>query len=119
MDSGRNLQGQSPFLLNLGINYDNPDSGWRGGLFYNVQGRTLQAVGNADIPDVFTLPYHSLNMNFSKAFGKDRKSNLTLKFTNILDDDRESVFESFGAEDQVYSRWSPGQEISLSYSYKF
>jgi len=116
---GRTLQGQSPFLLNIGINYDNSDSGWKSGLFYNVQGRTLQAVGNADIPDIFSLPFHSLNMNFSKAFGKNRKSNLTLKFTNILNDDRESVFESFGAEDQIYSRWSPGQEISLNYSYKF
>jgi len=116
---GRTLQGQSPFLLNLGLNYDNQESGWKGGLFYNVQGKTLQVVGNADIPDVFTLPFHSLNLNISKSFGEDKKSSLSLKFSNILNDDRESVFESFGAEDQLYSKWSPGQEISLGYSYKF
>lgn len=115
----RTLQGQSPFLINFGLNYANNDNGWRGGVFYNSQGKTLQIVGAGDIPDVFTLPFHSLNFNVSKAFGEDKNSTISLKFNNILNDERESVYESFGAQDRIYSQWSPGQEISLGYSYQF
>ncbi len=119
LEDGRQLQGQSPFIVNVGVNYNNPENGWQGGVFYNAQGKTLQIVGNGDIPDVFTLPFHSINLNIGKSFGKDRNSNLTLKLENLLNDDRESVYQSFGADDRLYSKWSPGQEISLSYSYKF
>ena len=119
LEDGRTLQGQSPFLLNFGLNYNGQNNGWQGGVFYNVQGRTLQIVGNGNIPDVFTLPFHSLNFNIGKTFGEKRNSSISLKFSNLLDDDIESVYESFGSEDRVYSRWSPGQEISLGYTYKF
>ncbi len=119
LDSNRTLQGQSPFLINFGINYRHPDNGFTGGIFYNTQGRTLQIVGNGDIPDVFTLPFHSIHLNFGKTFGEKKNSSLKLKFSNLFNDDRESVYESFGAEDETYSKWSPGQEISLHYSYTF
>jgi Outer membrane receptor proteins, mostly Fe transport len=38
----RTLQGQAPFLINIGINYSNEDLGLQTGLFYNVQGKTLK-----------------------------------------------------------------------------
>lgn len=119
LDDNRQLQGQSPLLINFGIDYDNNENGWQGGLFYNVQGETLEIVGNGDIPDVFTQPFHNLRLNISKEFGKDRNSKLSLKFENILNDDIESVYKSFGAEDRIYSLRYPGQAISLGYSYRF
>jgi len=118
LGDSRQLQGQSPLLVNFSLNYDNDDSGWQAGLFYNVQGKTLEIVGNADIPDVYTKPFHNLRLNFSKAFGKNQRNKLTLKFSNILNDDLESVYQSFRAKDQIYSLRSPGQEISLGYSLK-
>jgi len=42
-----------------------------------------------------------------------------LRFSNLLDDDIESVYKSFRAEDKVFARRSPGQAISLSYSLQF
>ena len=45
LDDTRPLQGQSPYLVNFGIDYTN-DNGWNAGLFYNVQGKTLQIVGS-------------------------------------------------------------------------
>ena len=119
LDDYRQLQGQSPYLLNVGFNYNLEDSGWNGGLFYNSQGKTLQIVGAGDVADVYTLPFHSLKLNVSKAFGEKKNSKLTLKFENILDDDIESVYQSFEAKDRTYSKWNPGQEISLSYSINF
>ena len=76
-------------------------------------------VGNGDIPDVYTLPFHNLKFNLSKEFGKDNSSKISLKFENILNDKFESVYQSFGAQDQIFSSRYPGQAISLGYSYQF
>ncbi len=119
LDDTRQLQGQSPYLINVGLNYDNEDTGWQGGLFYNTQGKTLQIVGAGDVADVYTLPFHNVKLNISKTLGENKNSTISLQFENLLDDDVESVYQSFGAEDQIYSKWNPGQEISLSYSIRF
>ncbi len=119
LPDNRQLQGQSPFLLNVGFSYENSDSGWQGGLTYNVQGKTLEIVGNGDIPDVFTLPFHNLKFNLSKELGKEKNSKVSLRFENILNDKIESVYQSFGAEDRLFSSRYPGQAISLGYSYQF
>jgi hypothetical protein len=115
----RQLQGQSPLLINFGLNYDNPANGWQAGLFYNVQGETLEIVGNGDIPDVFTQPFHNLRLNVSKAFGKDQQNKISLRFSNILNDEIESFYKSFRATDRIFSSRYPGQAISLSYSLQF
>lgn len=119
LPNGRQLQGQSPLLLNIGFNYDNDENGWQGGLTYNIQGKTLEIVGNGDIPDVFTLPFHNLKFNLSKELGEEKNSKISLRFDNILNDKIESVYQSFGAEDQLFSSRYPGQAISLGYSYQF
>lgn len=119
LPDGRQLQGQSPLLLNIGFNYDNSENGWQGGLNYNIQGKTLEIVGNGDIPDVFTLPFHNLKFNLSKELGKEKNSKISLRFENILNDKIESVYQSFGATDQLFSSRYPGQAISLGYSYQF
>ncbi len=119
LDDTRQLQGQSPYLINAGFSYDSEENGWQGGLFYNVQGKTLQIVGAGDVADVYTLPFHNVKFNLSKTFGESKNSTLSLSFDNILDDDVESVYQSFGAEDQLFSKWNPGQSISLGYSLNF
>ena len=34
-------------------------------VFYNVQGPTLYFVGNVDRPDVYTVPFHSVNLSIN------------------------------------------------------
>ncbi len=118
LNSKRELQGQSPFLINAGLNYDN-DSGWQIGLVYNSQGETLQVVGTGDVPDVYTIPFHSFNFNAIKSFGKDRRSSINFRVKNILNDDLESNYQAYKAQDQIFSKISPGRAFSLGYSYKF
>ncbi|WP_081210577.1 TonB-dependent receptor [Salegentibacter sediminis] len=118
-DGTRQLQGQSPFLINAGLDYTDPERGWQAGIFYNTQGKTLELVGLGTVPDVYTMPFHSLNFNLNKSFGEEKNSTISLKISNILGDDIESKFQSFGAEDQIFSLRTPGTPISLSYSYKF
>lgn len=119
LEDTRELQGQSPYLINVGLNYGNEENGWQAGLFYNVQGETLEVVGTGDVPDVYTMPFHSLNFNMSKSFGKNSSSNINFGIKNILDDDAESHYQSYRAEDQIFTKITPGRGFTLGYAYKF
>jgi len=115
----REMQGQSPYLVNFGLNYANEDNGWQTSLFYNVQGKTLQVVGTGDVPDAYTIPFNSLDFILNKSFGKEMNSNISFSVKNLLDSQREVRYQSFGAEDQIFSSFSPGRGISLGYTYNF
>ena len=115
----REMQGQSPYLLNFGMNYANDDNGWQTSLYYNVQGKTLQVVGTGDVPDAYTIPFNSLDLIVNKSFGKDLNSTVNLSVKNLLDSDREVRYQSFGAQDQIFSSFSPCIGISLGYSHRF
>jgi hypothetical protein len=115
----RQMQGQSPFLVNFGLNYTNADKGWQTNLYYNVQGKTLQVVGTGDVPDAYTIPFQSLDFIVNKDFGKDFNSTINLSVKNLLDSDREVRYQSFGAEDQIFSKFSPGIGISIGYRHRF
>jgi hypothetical protein len=119
IDRERNLQGQAPFLLNFGLDYNNAEIGLQTGLFFNVQGETLEVVGIGLVPDVYTQPFESLNFTLNKSFGEKRSSSIDVKVSNILGSDRESVYKSFNTQNKIYSLRSPGTEFSLGYSYKF
>jgi len=115
----RNLQGQSPYLINVGINYSDLDKGLETGLFYNVQGKSIQVVGIGAIPDVYTMPFNSLNFTLSKSMGKEKKSNISIKLENLLNENVESHYQSYKAVDQVFLKKHIGTSISVGYSFKF
>ena len=115
----RDLQGQSPFLINSNIEFLNEETGFQYGLFYNVQGRTLEVVGTGIVPDVYTVPFHSLNFNLKKFLDNDGKSSISIKAKNILNSKKESVYESFNISDEIWTSRIQGTEISIGYSLKF
>jgi hypothetical protein len=115
----RTLQGQAPFLVNSGLNYSNPKKGIQTGLFYNIQGKTLEIVGTGFLPDVYTMPFNSLNFNFNKELGEEKKSSINFRINNILNDLKESKFESFNTEDLNFSLRNQGRLFSFGYNYKF
>ena len=115
----RDLQGQSPYLINIGLDYSDDEKGFRAGMFYNVQGETLEVVGTGIVPDVYTQPFNSLNFTLNKTFGSDGRSAIDLKVSNVFGDERESVYQSFRAKDQIFSLREPGTNFSIGYSYSF
>ncbi|MCF8224221.1 MAG: TonB-dependent receptor [Bacteroidales bacterium] len=121
VEEKRVMAGQAPYIINAGASYNGGKKGfWKGfeaGLFYNVQGTTLQYVGIADRPDIFMLPFHSLNFTTSKKFGKDQRAKISFKITNLLDDKKESVFRSFNPTDQYFTKLEPGITFSAKFSY--
>jgi outer membrane receptor protein involved in Fe transport len=121
IDEYRDMAGQSPFIINAGLSYNGAEEGfWKGfeaGLYYNVQGRTLQYVGIVDRPDIYARPFHSLNFNSSKSLGKEQRMQLGLKIENLLDSKKESVFISYEAADQYFTRLNQGITFQLRFSY--
>ncbi|WP_372757006.1 TonB-dependent receptor domain-containing protein [Mariniflexile sp.] len=119
IEDTRALQGQSPFLINTGLSYENPSIGLESAVSFNVQGKTLEVVGFGKNPDVFVQPFNSLNLNFSKTIGESKNSTISLKVDNILDEKRQSLYESFGAEKVPFSLRQPGTSFSIGYSMSF
>lgn len=88
-------------------------------MFYNVQGKTLEVVGLAQNPDVYVQPFHSLNFNMSKKLGASQRSVISLNVENLLNQDREQLYESYGAAMRPFQFRSPGRRFSLGYSLSF
>ena len=119
IDDSRELQGQSPYLINLGLVYNLFEKNIEIGSYYNVQGKTLEVVGIGNLPDVYTLPFHNLSLNISKSFGKNLDQSLTFKAENLLNSKRESEYDYYNIETSPFSIYNPGQSFSLGYSIKF
>jgi len=119
ISSTRPMAGQAPYLLNANINYSLDENGLNFNLAYNVQGETLSVVGSSSVPDVYTIPFHSLSFNTFKTFGVNRRSKVAVGINNILNNKREQVYKGYKAKDQVYATYNPGTKFSLKYSYLF
>ena len=115
----RQMAGQSPCVVNVGLLYNNMDKGIDAGLFYNVKGETLEIVSSGLYPDVYLNPFNSLNFSINKRLGADNKTSIDFKVSNILNARMERVFVSYNAENQVFNSYSPGVSFSLGLSHKF
>lgn len=118
VQNSRVMAGQAPYVVNAGFSYLNPENKFEYGVYYNVQGPTLLFVGFGNRADVFSVPFHSLNLSLGKSFGKEDRMRLSLKASNLLNDEREQVFRGFKAEDQIFTRLRPQRVISLGFSMK-
>ncbi|WP_227625332.1 TonB-dependent receptor domain-containing protein [Geofilum rubicundum] len=115
----RAMAGQSPYVINGGLVYGDPETGLDAGLFYNVKGPTLLIVGTGILPDVYQAPLHSLNLSINKKFGEEKRTSVDFKVSNILGQEELSYFESYKAANQTEERRSPGRSFSIGLSHKF
>ncbi|MCI5080857.1 MAG: TonB-dependent receptor [Saprospiraceae bacterium] len=119
IENTRDMAGQAPYVINAGLTYGDSETGLDIGLFYNVKGETLTIVGSGLYPDIYFQPFHSLNFSINKRLGEDKNTAIDFKVSNILNDKRESFFQSFNADDQIFSRLSPGITFGIGFSHKF
>lgn len=118
INNTREMAGQAPYLINVGLSYENSEQAFDGGFFYNVNGSTLTVVGGGLFPDVYSEPFHSLNFNLNKALGKARKATLTFNVSNILNDLKENFYQGYNAERQYYTRFNPGTSFKVGLRYQ-
>lgn len=119
VEEKRDMAGQAPYIVNTGISYNNFSNGWEAGIFYNVQGPTLNFVGFGNRTDTYTVPFHALNFNLNKTFGADGRVQANVGVENLLNDKREVVFRSHETQDQIFTRLAPGTKVKFGFSYSF
>jgi outer membrane receptor protein involved in Fe transport len=66
----RALAGQSPYVINAGVDYSAEKTGTRARVLYNVSGPRIAQVGALGLPDVFEEPRHQLDITAAQKVGK-------------------------------------------------
>jgi outer membrane receptor for ferrienterochelin and colicin len=70
-DSVRVMQGQSPFIVNAGLYYQNDELDLTITSQYNIIGERIVFVGDQDNPHTWELPRNSLDFTLIKGIGKN------------------------------------------------
>ena len=78
----RPLAFQSPYVVNLAVDYTNQAHGVDLRVLYNVYGPRITIVGSNSLPDTYEMPRHSLDLSASKKFAEHLE--LKLQAQNIL-----------------------------------
>ena len=68
--SKRPMQGQSPYIINCGLQYQNDKIGLQVNALYNVIGKRIVFVGDINTPDVYEMPHNLLDITFSQKIWK-------------------------------------------------
>lgn len=66
----RPLFGQSPYIINTILSYDNDSIGMNAAIAYNVQGPKLFLVTKGGVPDIYQQPMPALDFTISKSLGE-------------------------------------------------
>lgn len=118
----RPLQGQSPYIVNVGLNYNNTKSGLQVNLLYNVIGRRIFAAGFEGYPDIYEMPRNVLDITFSKEIGKRWvvKGGVTdiLNQTNVLLQNGNGDKKFDRKNDQLIQTYRPGRMLQFGFSYR-
>lgn len=119
----RPLQGQSPYIINMGLYYNDEKSGLSLNGAFNVFGPRIFSVGDKLFPSWWELPRQSLDFQISKKWGTGRFES-KLNFQNLLNtpyriyQDNNSDNE-VKAEEAVIQKYKVGTQISLGLNWKF
>lgn len=124
----RPLQGQSPYIFNAGLFWQDEEKGWQVNVLYNVFGNRIFAVGDqsgagvAGNPTIFERPRNVIDLSITKKLGKSIE--IKLGISDLLnqpvrffqDFNNNKTFET--AADNAYFSYRPGQVYSFTVTYK-
>ncbi|MEG0948673.1 MAG: TonB-dependent receptor [Bacteroidales bacterium] len=130
LEKDRPMQGQSPYLINAGLYYQNQRYGLNAAVLYNRIGKRIIGVGrvdtsnggsiNNDIPDSYEMPRNAIDVSFSKKFGIVE---LKLSANDLLAQRVQfKQFPKFEKDGHVYDRsqvtksFNPGRSFNVSVS---
>jgi outer membrane receptor protein involved in Fe transport len=69
----RPLEGQSPWVLNLGLLYTHPQASTEVGLYYNIAGDRVAAAGGSGVPDIYEQSRSQVDLSITQnLFGGTR-----------------------------------------------
>jgi hypothetical protein len=119
----RPMQGQSPYVINGGLQYMNSDKGFGVSVLVNRVGRRIAFVGTNGYQDIYENPRTILDFQITKTLFKNGE----LKFNaSDLLNQRAVFYQDFNrsgkyeeTEDNRINGVRFGRNLSLSFSYKF
>jgi hypothetical protein len=79
----RPMQGQSPYLINAGLQYDHEASGFSSTVLFNQIGRRILFVGNEAISDIWEAPRPLLDLQIAKKILK-KKGEVKINISDIV-----------------------------------
>ena len=111
----RPLEGQAPYVVNVGLNYADQD-GLEAGVFFNRFGQRLAAAGGSGLPDIYEQPRNS----FDGSLGFPIRAGLRarVKGTNLLDVEYQYLQEANGIT-RTQRSYSVGRTFSVGLSWEF
>lgn len=118
----RAMQGQSPYIINASLAYNDVETGWQANVSYNVFGKRIFAVGdNSENRDQYEMPRNQLDFTVSKTLGQrfEIKAGiqdiLNQKYRLIQDSDRDHKINNV---DETIQDYRPGQYVNLGVTYR-
>ena len=108
----RPLQGQSPYVLNFQVGYDDLDRGINAALLYNEFGERIVDVGTNGAPDIYQQPQPALDFVYSQKFRDHWK--VKFRARNLLDSKVELT-----QGDKTVREFTVGREYTLGVEYSF
>lgn len=122
----RPLQGQSPYLINAGLQYNSEKGGYSGSLLYNRIGQRLTLVGDPvlEVYDIYERPRDQVDLQLAKKIFNNR-AELKLNISDLLNQefyfydniDSKRAFKE--SADRKFYSYSPGRTITLGFTYDF
>lgn len=120
----RPMQGQSPYIINVGMQYDLQDKGINTTLLFNQIGRRIVYVGGSDAPAIWERPRPLLDFQVAKKV-LDNRAEVKLNVSDILnrnnylyyDVDENEEFKR--GKDAIFIKRKQGTTFGLSFTYHF
>lgn len=115
----RDLQGQSPYIINASLNYTD-ENGLSVSAVFNRFGERIFSVGDVLFPTIYELPRNSLDLSVTKALGENYllklgvQDLLNAEYRFFEDSNRNFKVDS---QDNSIIAFKRGQLINLSVTY--
>lgn len=120
----RPMQGQSPYLLNAGLQYDVEELGLYTTALFNVVGRRILYVGNEQLPPIWEAPRPLLDLQIAKKL-MDGNGEIKLNISDIFNrpanfyHDLDDTKSYTSTTDALALRRIYGTNVSISFAYTF
>ncbi|MBK5277717.1 MAG: TonB-dependent receptor [Bacteroidia bacterium] len=119
----RPLQGQSPYIINVGLYYSDEITGLSLNGAYNLFGARIFTVGDKLFPSWYEMPRNSLDFQIAKKWGSKRfetklniQNALNSAYRIYQDNNSDNKIQK---EEALIQRYKTGALFSLALSWKF
>jgi outer membrane cobalamin receptor len=118
----RPLQGQSPYIINVGVYYTDDETGFSANAAYNVFGPRIFSVGDINFPSWWEMPRHSMDFQVARKWTNRFETKLNIQ--NVLN----SAFRFYqdnnqdkhiASDEALIQKYRTGSFFTVGLNWKF